>query len=224
MPCSRSRDGSQPSLVMSNSNLHQKEAISFLGLTITSDLSWNTYIQSIVKKVAQRIGALYRASHYLSPPAILYFYKSSIRPVMEYCCHLWAGASKTCLSTLDRLERRVKNLVGPQLASELQPLSVRRDVASLSLFYRYYFGRCSSALSESVPKPQVFSRNTRRASPTACYHVETERTGTVSRSNSFFVRTSKLWNKLPLTCFPNQYNLGSFKRRVNRHLMSCYVV
>ena len=29
----------------------------------------------------------------------------------------------------------------------------RRNVASLSLFYRYYFGRCSSELAQLVPIP-----------------------------------------------------------------------
>ena len=29
----------------------------------------------------------------------------------------------------------------------------RQNVASLSLFYRYYFGRCSSELAELVPLP-----------------------------------------------------------------------
>ena len=137
-------------------------------------------------------------------------------PMMEYCCHLWAGAAKAHLSLLERVEKRAKNLIGQPLAIELQPLPVR--CAIVSLFYRYYFGRCSSALSESVPKPKVFSRSSRSASPLTYYHVHQDRVRTISRSSSFFVRTAKLWNQLPLSCFPVQYNLGSFKRRANRFL------
>ena len=136
---------------------------------------------------------------------------------MEYCCHLWAGAPKTHLQLPDRVEKRAKNLMGQQLANKLLPLSVRRlrrDVASLSLFYRYYFGKCSSALGEIVLKPKVFSRNTRRANPLTCYHVNIERTRTQGRSQSLFVRTGHLWNQLPSSCLPAQYNLDSFKRRV----------
>ena len=33
---------------------------------------------------------------------------------------------------------------GPLLAASLEPLAHPRHVASLNLFYRYYFGRCSS--------------------------------------------------------------------------------
>ena len=133
---------------------------------------------------------------------------------MEYCCHLWAGAPKTHLSLLDRVEKRVKNLVGEDLAKQLQPLAVRRDVASLSVFYRYYFGRCSSALEGCVPKPKVLSRSTRRANTSTCYHVIQERSRTEGRSGNFFVRTTRLWNELPVSCFPEQYNIGSFKRRM----------
>ena len=214
----RNRESSQPSLQMSNSTLQDQPSVSLLGLTVSSDLSWKSYIQSISKKASQRIGSLYRASRYLHPQSTLYLYKSTIRPLMEYCCHIWAGAPKTHLTLLDRVERRAKNLIGQQLANELLPLSHRRDVASLSLFYRYYHGRCSSALSESVPKPKVFSRATRRADSGTCYQVNVERTRTKSRSNSFFVRTAQLWNELPKYCFPAQYDLGSFKRRVNRFL------
>ena len=211
-------DGAHPDLQMSNSSLQESDTISLLGLTVSRDLSWKSYIQNVCKRAAQRIGSLYRASRYLPPESILYLYKATIRPLMEYCCHLWAGAPKTHLQLLDRVEKRAKNLIGQPLANELLPLSVRRDVASLSLFYRYYFGKCSSALSESVPKPKVFSRGTRRANPLTCYHVSLERTRTKGRSNSFFVRTAKLWNQLPSSCFPAQYNLDSFKRRVNRFL------
>ena len=52
-------------------------------------------------------------------------------------------------------------LVGPSLAASLEPLAHRRNVVSLSLFYRYYFGRCSSELVELVPLPYSRGRSTR---------------------------------------------------------------
>ena len=46
-------------------------------------------------------------------------------------------------------------------AASLEPLAHRRNVASLSLFYRYYFGRCSSELAQLVPLPFSRGRSTR---------------------------------------------------------------
>ena len=54
-------------------------------------------------------------------------------------------------------------MIGPKLASGLESLSHRRDVASLSLFYRYYNGLCSSELSDLVPPRKIFGRSTRLA-------------------------------------------------------------
>ena len=52
--------------------------------------------------------------------------------------------------------------VGPLLAASLESLVHRRNVARLGLFYRYYFGSCSSELVELVPLPHSRGRS-------ACY-------------------------------------------------------
>ena len=72
---------------------------------------------------------------------------------MEYCCHIWAGAPRCYLELLDKLPKRICRTVGPSLAASPEPLAHCRNVASLSLFYRYYFGRCSSELAQLVPLP-----------------------------------------------------------------------
>ena len=46
------------------------------------------------------------------------------------------------------LQKRICRTAGPSLAASLEPLAHSRNVASLSLFYRYYFGRCSSELAQ----------------------------------------------------------------------------
>ena len=62
---------------------------------------------------------------------------------------------------LDKLQKRICRTVGPSLAVSLEPLVHRRNAASLSLFYRYYFGRCSSELARLVPLPYFQGRSTR---------------------------------------------------------------
>ena len=52
-----------------------------------------------------------------------------------------------------KLQKRICRTVGPSLAASLEPLAHRQDVASLSLFYRCYFGRCSTELAQLVPLP-----------------------------------------------------------------------
>ena len=80
---------------------------------------------------------------------------------MEYCCHIWAGAPSCYLELLDKLQNRLCRTVGPSLAASLEPLVHCRNVVSLSLFYRYYIGRCSSELAQLVPLPSSRERSTR---------------------------------------------------------------
>ena len=50
--------------------------------------------------------------------------------------------------------------VGPSLTASVEPLAHCHNVASLSLFYRYYFGRCSSELAQLIPQPYFLGRST----------------------------------------------------------------
>ena len=169
------------------------------------------------------VGSLYRTRKYLTPSAILYLYKSQIRPRMEYCCHIWAGAAQSSLACLDRVQNRLQNLVGSDLFTTLQPLSHRRNVASLTLLYRYFHGKCSVELHSLVPPLRTFSARTRFATSTETNHPFFLNTPPLRRkfhAESFFPRTTSLWNKLPRDCFPNGYNLKLFKSKVNKHLSS----
>ena len=106
-------------------------------LTFSPKLDWGSYIISIAKTGSKKIGALIRSIKFLSPEVVLNLYKSTIRPSIEYCCHVWAGARSCYLELLDKLQKRICRTGGPLLAASLEPLAHRRNVASLSLFYRY---------------------------------------------------------------------------------------
>ena len=138
----------------------EKPPFKMLGLTFSSKLDWGSYIISIAKTVSKKIGALIRSMKFLSPEVALYLYKSTIQPHMKYYCHLWAGASRCYLKLLDKLQKPICRTVGPSLPASLEPLAHHRNVASLSPFYRYYFGKCSSELTELVPLPYSRERST----------------------------------------------------------------
>ena len=157
---------------------------------------------------------------FLSPEVGLYLYKSTVRPCMEYCCHVQVGAPSCYLDLLDKLQKRISRIVGPSLAASLEPLAHRRNMASLSLFYRYYFGRCSSELAQLVPLPFSRGRSTRYSDGLHDFSVTIPRCYKDVYVNSFFPRTAKLWNSLPIECFPFTYDLSGFKFRINRHLLT----
>ena len=117
--------------------LWKKSSFKVLGLTFSSKLNWGSSFISIAKSASKKIGALFRSMKFLSLEVALYLYKSTIRPCMEYCCHVWAGAPSCYLELLDKLQKRICRTVGPSLAASLEPLAHHRNMAGLSLFYRY---------------------------------------------------------------------------------------
>ena len=155
----RSKNTGAIDVQMDGSVLEEKSSFKMLVLTFSSKLDWGFYIFSIAKTASKKIGALIRSMMFFSPEVALYLYKYIIRPCMEYCCHVWAGAPSCYLELLDRLQKRIFRTGGPSLVASLEPLAHRRNVASLSLFYRYYFGRCE--LAQLVPLPYSRGRSTR---------------------------------------------------------------
>ena len=134
---------------MYGSVLEEKSSFKMLGLIFSSKLDWGSYIVSIAKTASKKIGALICSTKFLSPEVALYLYKSSVCPCMEHCCHVWA----CYLELLDKLQKRICWSIGPSLAAPLEPLTHCLNVACLSLFYRYYFDRSYSELTQLVPLP-----------------------------------------------------------------------
>ena len=112
---------------------------------------------------------------------------------MEYCCDVWAGAPSFYLGLLDKLQKQICRTVGPSLAATLEPLAHRRNVASLSLFYRHYFGRCSSELAQLVPLPFSRGRSTCYCDRLRDFSVTISRCYKDVYVNSFFPRTARLF-------------------------------
>ena len=97
----------------------------------------------------------------------------------EYYCHIWAGA---------RHDNSIQN------------------IASLSLFCRYYFGGCSSELAQLVPFPYSQGRSTHYSDRLHDFSVTTPRCYKDVYLNSFFPHTARLWNYF----FPLTYDLNGF--------------
>ena len=188
----RSKNTGAIDVKMDGSVLEEKTSFKMLGLTFSSKLDWGSNIVSIANIASKKIGALIRSMKFLSPEVVLYLYKSTIRPCMEYCCHVWVRAPSCYLKLLDKLQKRICRSVGPSLAACLEPLAHRRNVASLRLFYRYYSGRSSYELAQLVPLPYSRGRSTRHSDRLHDFSVTIPRCYKDVYVNSFFPRTARL--------------------------------
>ena len=139
---------------------------------------------------------------FLSTEAALYLFKSSIRPCMECCCHVWTSAPSCFLELLDKLRKRISRTAGPSFAACLELVAHRRNVASLSLFCKYYFGRCSSELTQLVPLPYFRGRSNHYSERLHHFSVTIPKCYKDVYVNSFFLRIARFWNSPRVECFP----------------------
>ena len=86
--------------------------------------------------------------------------------------------------------------------------------------YIISIAKTDSKLAELVPIPYSRGRSTRYSNRLYGYSVTIPRCYKDVNINSFFPRTTWLWNSLPIECFPLAYDLNGFKSRINRHLLT----
>nr|CAI5858087.1 unnamed protein product [Callosobruchus analis] len=199
----------------------ESPSVKLLGINISNNMSWHGHMVSIAKTASQKLGVLFHCSKLYAPEQLLLLYKAQIRPSLEYCSHVWSCAPKHSLKLLDSTQNRAVRLIDtPNLTRDLDSLEHRRRVAALTLFCRFYHGKCSRELSQIITPKAVRTRNTREALRAHPYQVDVATPRTSLLQHSFFWRTSTLWNELPGNLFPDGYNLQRFKTNVHRHL-SC---
>ena len=160
---------------------------------------------------------LARARGFFSSSHLLPIYKSQIRPSLECCSHVWGGAPKSTLCLLDKVQSKAIRLINnPNLTKSLQPLSHRRLVGDLSIYYRYFNGHRSQEIRDIIPVPLRRVRTTRSSTHSHPFQVSLPNPQTLSHKSSFIARTGNLWNVLPSSCFPESNNLPSFKSQMSK--------
>ena len=120
--------------------------------------------------------------------------------------NVWAGAPSCYLELLDILQKQTCRPIGPTFATSLEPLAHHQNVASLSLFYSHYFGRCSSELAQLVPLPYSSGSSTRYSDRLHDFLWPFQDVTRIMSTISF--HTGRLWNSLPVECFPLTFNLN----------------
>ncbi len=198
-------------LYFDNTQLSPSSTLNILGLSFTKTLNWKSHISSLAKTASKKLGVLWRFRQYFSPHQLLTLYRGLIRPCMEYSCHVWGGSTHTAL--LNKVESKAFRLINyPPLTDCLQSLDLRRNVASLAIFYRYSYENCSSELADCMPPLLPRLVNTRQSAQSHSRSVQTPYARVNQYAQSFFLSTGKLWNCLPQSVFPCTYDLNSFEK------------
>ena len=143
-----------------------------------------------------------------------------IRSTMEYANSAWIDATLTIhvLAQLYSIQNRAKRVIGlPSNKYEdhrIQPLSHRRAVGAVTLFYRMFYKEAPELLCQLMPDIHVHDPRLQRSVRTHDLAVEVPRSNLVSHARSFLPSTAQLWNSLPAQ-IPAIRIRASFNREVN---------
>ena len=91
---------------MGGMEIAKSETLDVLGTSIRSDLRWDDHVGNVPKEAAKCLGFLKRCKKDFTPSDLRTIYVTYIRPKMEYNSHIWAGASKSALVFVDRIQSR----------------------------------------------------------------------------------------------------------------------
>ena len=92
MLMSRKQTSSLPtcSLCVNDSTLEQVTVYKYLGVSISSSLSWSSHINSVCSKVRKTSALIYRSFYqHTSPSVLIQLYKSLVLPYFCYCSCVW---------------------------------------------------------------------------------------------------------------------------------------
>jgi hypothetical protein len=203
-----------PSYFLGTTELERVNSAPYLGIIITSDLSWTPHIQNKVKKALQ---ILLKRSISLAPKDCkLLAYKSLVRPILEYGCQVWDPYKKADINLIESVQRKavrfVFNVKGRQdsissliVECNLEPLEWRRHQARIKLFYKILTDDNEGALSFNFPevKPtKVEGRVITRS--LSCSQPTTQVTKRDVFHRSFIPRTTRDI-KNPKASIPQEY-------------------
>ena len=139
----------------------------YLGVILSSNLTWSDHINTTCKAAKRQIGLVYRQLHLAPPEVRLKVINSTILPKLEYCSAIWNPHLKKDIANLDNVQKFARrtvttiNLIELQLNLNWQPLKKHKTKGSLQHSIPHSAGSFCSTPFSFLPTPsqQKFSSN-----------------------------------------------------------------
>ena len=164
------------------------------------------------------VGIIRRSFDFLSERLFVQFFKSLVRPILEYGHVIWQPYNKTQCAEIEDVQRRATKLLSSLRDNEyperlavlrLYSLEHRRKRGDMIDLYKYVHGLYKT----STPLFQLSSvKNTRGNS----LKLMKEQCSRQIRSNFFSVRVVNSWNALP-EAVVSAPSVNTFKARLDAH-------
>ena len=208
---------------MGESKLEEVNEFKLLGVTFGKDLTFDSHIDSISKKVSKLSGFIIRCTKNMSPNTLLNLYKALILPHIIYCACVWAPYQRNHLDRLEKVQRKVTRTlffeqspfadVRPPYSDRLLDLDLVR-VEDAFKIQRLILG--FKILNDLAPASLGSMIQHSRLVDTRLLHQSSR---TSSFFNSMFISLPRLWDEIPSNLHTIT-NLSSCKSGCKKHFMS----
>jgi hypothetical protein len=167
-----------PLLIVQDCCIERVTSYKLLGVTISNNLNWEQHINTICLKASKRLHflkLLKRSS--MSSDDLIHYYKSIVRPVLEYACPVWQSSITTDQrNQLESIQKRALYIIyGNDPSTNYQHLCELLDIDTvlfrLDLLARKFFNkmcqandclhrllpseRCGKTISKAAPLRQT---------------------------------------------------------------------
>ena len=176
---------------------------SYLGVTVSDDLSWKEHVSRVTKKANNSLAFIRRNLTSCPQTTKAQAYQSLVRPSLEYASSAWDPHTQGCVQQLEAVQRRAARFVKgdyrttsstSKMIQDLgwQPLQNRRQQAKVTLMYRIVHNLVD------IPGEQYLHTATSATRGHGLKFIVPNCRTDLFR-HSFFPSAIRLWNQLPGT-------------------------
>ena len=213
------------SLIIDNNVIKRTTSIKYLGVIITSNLSWLEHINYISKKISRNIGILSKFKYFFSKTVLISLYYTLIYPYYNYCLSIWGSSPQTHLNILLKTQKhylRVIYNIGKY--NSISPFFHTSNILAIPEIYRLSLGILAFKLINIKIYPSLIpyinsfqNHSIRLLRHPSQFYLSKVRTDLYY--NSPLICILRIWNNLPidLKCFNS---IGLFKKHLKFFIQS----
>ena len=94
LPITRSRNCFPLTLTLDGHTLVQCSSVKYLGVVITSNLTWSQHIDNTCRSSKRQLGRLHRQFRHVPQSLRRKIYTTTTLPKLDYCCTVWGPTTQ----------------------------------------------------------------------------------------------------------------------------------
>ncbi len=209
-------------VLLNGKSIERKLSVKYLGITLTSNLSWDEHVTNLKKKCSRHIGIIGKLRHYLPLSILKIYFYANVQSHLLYGITIWCSTYNTQVKDLEVLIRRSvrimlcfnsrTNVDANMLELNIKTLNVLWFQATAIMMYRimnnYYHNSSNFKNSLLVfPNRRVLRTNVKINN----VHIEPYHTN--FGKFSFKNVSARVWNYINET-YSTKNNFCSFKLKL----------